>query len=492
MNYYLGVDIGTTSVKAVAFSETGEMIAKQNIGYNLYHPKANYSEQDPEEIFDAVVEGINNVVSDLSPAVPLLVSFSSVMHCLIAVNSEGKPLTNCMIWADNRASDIADALRNSERGRSFYHTTGVPVHAMSPLCKLLWLKENEPKIFGEAHRFIGIKEYVFYQLFNQYTVDTGIASTTGLLDIKSLKWNTRVLDYIGIDIEKLSEITDVKTAFYYTAKNGRLKLGAQTPVFIGSSDGALANLGTGAINNQSMAVTIGTSSAARIVLEQPATDRHMRTFCYHVKDNYYIAGGASNNGAVIMQWLRESLLQTEESLEDLFQLAESVPAGSNDLLFLPFILGERAPIWNSHAKGNFFGFTINHTKAHLVRASMEGIVYCLYSIGKILQEKEEVVKVCASGGFALSTLWLQIVADIFNKKVCVTDASEGSALGAVMLGIEATNRPLIENKENEVIYQPNPLAHEQYSKQFQRFERIYEKIKTEFVASESCDLVQVL
>jgi gluconokinase len=231
-----------------------------------------------------------------------------------------------------------------------------------------------------------------------------------------------------------------------------------------------------------MAISIGTSSAARILTEQPGTDLQMRTFCYHVKDNCYIVGGASNNGAVVMQWLKESLLQTDETLKELFELAEAIPAGSNDLVFLPFILGERAPIWNSHAKGNFFGFTINHTKAHLIRASIEGIVYCLYSIGKILQEKDEVMEICASGGFALSPLWLQILADMFNKKVCVADASESSAWGAVMLGIEATGRRSIENKKNKFVYQPNVLEHEQYRKQFQKFERIYEQVKTEFVA----------
>lgn len=482
MNYYLGVDIGTTSVKAVAFSEAGDVLSKQSIDYHLYHPQTNYSEQDPGEIYDAVINGINNVLAALAPVMPLFVSFSAAMHSLMTVDKEGRPLTNCMIWADNRAVDIADSLRNSERGLRFYHATGVPIHAMSPLCKLLWLKENEPGIFESTHKFIGIKEYIFKKLFNEYVVDTGIASTTGLLDMSSLKWNKCVLDYIGIDVEKLSEVTEVKKIFYYPPDNSPLLFTKETPFFIGSSDGALANLGAGAINNHSMAITIGTSSAARILTEQPCTDQYMRTFCYHVKDSCYIVGGASNNGAVVMQWLKESLLQTDESLKELFQLAEAVPAGSDDLVFLPFILGERAPIWNSHAKGNFFGFTINHTKAHLIRASIEGIVYCLYSIGKILQEKDEVMEICASGGFALSPLWLQIVADIFNKKVCVSHARESSALGAVMLGIEATGRQSIENTKKKSVYEPNALEHEQYSKQFQKFQRIYERVKTEFVA----------
>lgn len=481
MNYYLGVDIGTTSVKAVAFSEAGEVLSSKSIEYKLYHPKPGYSEQNPEEIFVAVLKSINGVVSLFSTP-PVLVSFSAVMHSLMAVDKEGRPLTNCMIWADNRAVSVAENLQQTETGKSFYHATGVPIHAMSPLCKLIWLKQHDAEIFASAYKFIGIKEYIFFKLFDTCVVDTGIASTTGYLNLQDLQWDKRILDYVGITSDRLSEVHDVKKAFYYTAANKELNLPDHVPVFIGGSDGALANLGTGATSNHSMAVTIGTSSAARILTEQPGTDVEMRTFCYHVKDNCYIVGGASNNGAVVMQWLKESLLKTNESLTELFEQAESIPAGSDDLVFLPFILGERAPIWNSHAKGNLFGFTINHTKAHLIRATIEGIVYCLYNIGKVLEEKNEVLKIYASGGFAQSTLWLQILADTFNKKVCVSDARESSALGAVMLGVEAMGRLPIQAKKKEAIYLPDAMKHEAYKKQFQKFERIYKEIKTEFIA----------
>lgn len=482
---YLGVDIGTTSVKAVAFSEKGDVLLAHARSYQMHHPDPNYSEQNPEEIFNAVINCMNEVLKELLPGVPALVSFSAMMHSLLAIDKEGKPLTNCIIWADNRAGSIADALKDTPEGKIFYEASGVPVHAMSPLCKLLWIKENHPDIFLNTYKFIGIKEYIFFRLFNEYVVDTGIASTTGLLNIRSLQWDKQILAHVGIDAGKLSKLVNVKTVFHY-GKNGSLHreliLDSVIPVVIGSSDGALANIGAGAVNNHSMAITIGTSSAARIITHGPNTDQDMRTFCYHVKDNCFIVGGASSNGAIVMQWLKDSLLCTDESLPELFQLAETIRAGSDGLVFLPFILGERAPIWNSNAKGNFFGFTINHTKAHLIRAAIEGIVYCLYSIGKVIEEKDKVLQLYASGGFALSSLWLQIVADIFGKQVLVSDAKESSALGAVIVGIEAMGKEPFGERKNVAVYEPDNLRHEEYKRQFSRFERLYEQVKMEFTA----------
>lgn len=198
MDYFLGVDIGTTSAKAIAFNEKGDQLCKRSCGYEMQHPEQNYSEQNPDDILDGVLLCIDQVIDTLSPAKPIFISFSSMMHSLIAVNESGEPITNCIIWADNRAAAIANQMRSTEEGDRFYQATGVPIHAMSPFCKLLWIKEHEPAIFLNAHKFIGIKEYIFYKLFDVYVVDTGIASATGLLNIHSLNWDRSVLDRLGL------------------------------------------------------------------------------------------------------------------------------------------------------------------------------------------------------------------------------------------------------------------------------------------------------
>ena len=487
MNYYLGIDVGTTSVKAVAFNEQGGIIASFSFTYEMYHPQPDRNEQDPDEIFMAVMKGINKVVETLAPATPLFISFSAAMHSLIAVDEKGNLLTQCIIWADNRADVIADMLRNTDKGKEFYHLTGVPIHAMSPLCKLLWFKEYEPAIFSNAFKFIGIKEYIFYKLFGVYVVDTSIASATGLLNIKTLQWDEEILSYTGIIASRLSQTVSTKHVLYYKGIYPQLALTQNIPFVIGASDGALSNLGTGAVGSNAMAVTIGTSGAARMVISAPETDSLMRTFCFHLKDDLYIAGGASNNGAIVLQWLKETLLQTNDDYEQLFEQAVKIEAGSEGLLFLPYILGERAPMWNSNAKGVYFGLTIQHTKAHLIRASMEGVILSLYSIGKILAEKKEVTEIYASGGFAKSAVWLQMLADVFNIEVLVSAAVESAALGAVILGAEALSIETVFHHQTAAAYIPNDKDNKIYTRCFEKFERLYDLLKGEMVHENTVD-----
>ena len=479
MNYFLGIDIGTTSTKAVAFSPAGEIIVSYFIAYEMQHPFPNRSEQNPDEILQAVITGINKVIEKLSPQLPAFISFSAAMHSLLAIDERGKLLTPLIIWADNRANDIADKLRKSNEGMNIYQKTGVPIHAMSPLCKLLWLKENDQKIFNAAYKFIGIKEYIFYKLFGEYIVDTSIASATGLLNTKSLQWDEGILNYCSVSASKLSAIVSTKRILYYKGIHPGLTLPATVPFVIGASDGALSNLGTGATTNNIMAVTIGTSGAARIIVHEAYTDSLMRTFCYHVKDDQYIIGGANNNGAVALQWLKENIFDTKEDYNQLFALAESIGTGSEGLLFLPYLLGERAPLWNSDAKGVLFGLTIQHSKAHIIRAVLEGVIFSMYSICRILAENRGVTELRASGGFARSTLWLQILADVSNVRVVVSGSVQSSALGAVMIGAEAVGAETDFKNELLTVHEPNGQSHEIYVKLFEKFQRLYNKLEDE-------------
>ena len=484
MDYYLGMDIGTSSAKAVAFSSEGKVLERRAVSYGMRHPAPDRSEQDPDEIYRAVCKCLEEVVAALKPGRPLLVSFSAAMHSLLAVDARGNPLTACMIWADNRAAAIAEELKSSETGKSFYQLTGVPIHPMSPLCKLLWLRQEEPAIFYSAARFIGIKEYILFKLSGEYLVDSSIASATGLLNLRTLQWDEAILRYLSIDASKLARVVSPRFHFPYGGGKGELttslSLPAGTPIVPGASDGALANIATGATGEQKMAVTIGTSGAARMASDRILIDGEMRTFCYHVKDDHYICGGATNNGAVVIQWLKESLLQATESYEELLLLAGTTGPGADGLLFIPYILGERAPIWNSKARGIYFGLDIHHGKAHLVRAAMEGVIYCLYDIGRILSPGLSVRELHASGGFARSPLWLQILADVFMVKVLAFGNEDSSALGAVLVGMEALGGFSPFPHETPVVYEPDAAAHALYAQRFEQFLRVYALVKGEF------------
>ena len=488
MNYYLGVDIGTTSVKAVGFNEEGAPIEKRSVAYPMLHTAPDRSELDPDEILRAVSWCINEVATALLPALPEMVAFSSAMHSLMAVDASDRPLTPCIIYADNRAAAIAQELSLNGKRRAFYQATGVPVHAMTPLCKLLWLRREDPALFDAASAFIGIKEYVFRKLFGEGPVDSSIASATGLLNSQTLQWDDDILSYLTVDRSKLARVVSPRHIIPYGGNGthetdgGRptLALPRGTPIVVGCSDGASANLATGASGDHVMAITIGTSGAARMILTGADTDEEMRTFRYHVKDNDYISGGATNNGAIVLQWLKETLLQTDESYEQLFQLAATTPPGSDGLLFIPYILGERAPVWNSKARGLYFGLEIRHTRAHLVRAAMEGVIFGVYSIGRILAEKNTITELHATGGFVRSPLWLQMLADVFNVKVLTFGEEESAAMGAVVVGMEALGKKNGFCRHSLATYLPDASVHAIYREKVAKFSRLYESVKNEF------------
>ncbi len=480
--YFTGLDIGTTSTKAVVFDVSGKVLAQKSIAYEMFHPKANWSEQNPDEIYEAV----KGCLAHLNKRLLLeTISFSSAMHSFMAVDESGKPLTNLIVWADNRAIEIANTLKNSQLGQEIYQNTGTPIHPFSFLCKILWFKENEPAIFEKAHKFIGIKEYVWHKFLGEYEIDYSLASASGMMNIKELSWDKKALALVGISKEKLPKI--VPTTFS-RKKNmdinaGRVLNPASVSLnfFIGAADGPLANLGTGAMGKEKMAFTMGTSGAVRICVDEHYADPQMRTFNYLIDKNQHVVGGATNNGAVAIQWLKEQILQTEFSTEQLIEKAQKIPAGAENLLFLPYILGERAPIWNADAKGVFFGLSINHTQAHLTRAVMEGLILNLYSIGKILMERYPVNEIYASGGFAKSDFWLQLVADIFQKKVLISDNVEGSAWGAVLIAMEAQNIvPEVSIEQTEKVFFPNVENAQIYAALHEKFERLYDKLKDEF------------
>jgi gluconokinase len=476
MAYLIGVDIGTTNVKAVAFNLKGDILGEHSEDYPMYHPHVDWSEQEPEEIIIALEDCIRKVVRRLRSQGELLgLSFSAAMHSLIALNANGDPLTRSIIWADNRSADLANTLRSSEAGRRIYESNGTPIHAMAPVCKLLWLRKNEPEIFRNAARFVSIKEYVLFRLTGKYLVDFSIASATGLFNIRQFRWDEWTLNYLGLAPERFSEPVPPYHTEYLSEAN-TLDLPAGTPIILGASDGCLANLGSGAIVTGTMAVTVGTSGAVRICTPTPYTDPEMRTFCYILDENTYVVGGATNNGAVVLQWLKEGFFP-DLDYPAMVEKAAQVAIGADGLLCLPYLLGERAPLWNSGVRGGFIGLDIHHTGAHFTRAVLEGILLNLFSIGKVLTENVPIHTIYANGGFAKNETWVQMLADIFGLTVHLNDTVETGSVGAAMVGFRALG--LLDEKDELAVLQaftpvmntfsPDLKNHEAYSKLYENF-----------------------
>lgn len=452
-NYMIGIDMGTTSTKAVLFEENGRVVTSATNEYPLHTPSSSVAEQDPEQIFNAVLQSVQQVMakSGVRPEQVMFGAFSSAMHSIIAVDENGNPLTACITWADNRSAAWAAKLKHEMGGHEIYLRTGTPVHPMSPLTKLIWLREDHPEIFGRTSKFISIKEYVTAKLFHEYVVDHSIASSTGLLNLQQLDWDEEALSTAGITKDHLSQL--VPTTYKFDKLDpiyaGVMGLLPSTPFVIGASDGVLSNLGVNAIEPGVLAATIGTSGAIRTVVDRPVTDPKGRTFCYALTDKQWVIGGPVNNGGMIFRWVRDEFAASEvetakrlgiNPYDVLTKIAERVRPGSDGLLFHPYLTGERAPLWNPDARGSFFGLTLHHKKEHMVRSVLEGVIFNLYTVLLAMKEQMEPSVIQATGGFARSPIWRQMMADIFDQEVIVPESFESSCLGAVVLGLYALGK----------------------------------------------------
>ncbi len=498
--YMLGVDVGTTSTKAVLFRETGEIIAQENNGYQLYTPNVSTAEQDPEEIFDAVVRSIRNVMqkSKIDPKDLSFLSFSTAMHGVIAMDEFDKPLTRCITWADNQSEEWAKKIKRELNGHEIYLRTGTPIHPMSPLSKIAWLTHDRPEIASKTKKYIGIKEYLFHKFFGEYVVDHSLASSMGLLNLKKLDWDEEALEVAGITADKLSTLVSTTKVMTGCHQNLAQELGIleTTPFVLGASDGVLSNIGVNAIKGGEVAITIGTSGAIRTVIPKPQTDPKGRIFCYALTENHWVIGGPVNNGGMILRWIRDEFAASEvetakrlgiDPYEVLTRIASRVRPGANGLLFHPFLSGERAPLWNSDVRGSFFGLTLSHKKEHMVRAALEGVIFNLYSVYLALVEAmdEPVTSIKATGGFARSDVWRQMMADIFDQKVIIPESYESSCLGACILGLYGLGKIEDFDVVEQLIgqtheHKPNPDHVKEYRKLMPIFINVARTLEKEY------------
>jgi gluconokinase len=500
MTIYVGVDVGTTSTKTIAYDEGGRLLAEESAGYDIRSPHPGWAEQDPEEIFEAVLGTLSRVVEAVrtgNHGEISGVSFSTAMHTLMGLDADGRPLTASITYADNRATEQATRLREEMERLAIYRRTGTPIHPMSPLTKLLWFRERDPDTFDRAARWVSIKEYIFYRLFGEYVVDHSIASATGLFNLEKLTWDDGVLGILQLSEEKLSRpvptthiVEGLKPAYA-----DRLGLDRGTPFVVGANDGVLANLGVGATQSGVVACSIGTSGAVREVVARPQIDDEGRLFCYALTEDRWVIGGPINNGGSALHWVQDGLCpdlgavareQGRDPYELMSEMAGGVPAGSGGLIFLPYLAGERAPHWNAAVSAVFFGLTLQHRREHLIRAVMEGVIYQLYSVALALEDVAgEPREVRATGGFARSALWRQIMADVFRREVAFPDSYEGSCWGAALLGMKALGAidSLDVSKQMTKIstrHRPHEDSVRVYEELIEIFVRLYERLEPEF------------
>ena len=496
MDCILTIDINTSSVRIHAFDLTGEVLGMRKGSYPTFHPQADYSEQDPEQVFITTLYVLKNFINEVIQPQKYKVKalcFCAAMHSVLAVDKNGRPLGNAIIWADNRGIKEANILKKSAFRSPIYEATGTPIHPMSPLIKISWMRHQDPERFAQAFKFVSLKEYIVLQLTGEYLVDHSIASSTGLFDIHQLKWNAQALEFAGISPERLSApvsifFDEVPLKKEYSKSLG---LSGSTKVILGSSDGCSATLGSGNIAADRATVTIASSGAVRVASKEILVDEKQRFFNYLLAEDYYISGGPTNNVGVVFDWYTQFFgsfnpgQEFDQVREELLREATQVPAGAKGLLFLPYLLGERAPIWNANARGVYFGLNITHEQKHLLRATIEGILFEMYSIGKLLTDHRSFSSISLTGSYSSIPLFAQILTDIFGLPFHVNTKVDSVALGTALIGLTGMKyfaglEEASASTHFTETYTPNAQNHELYLRYFEVFESLSGKLEAEF------------
>ncbi len=500
MDCIITIEIGTGAIRVAAFDLKGTMLGSAKGSYPTFHARPDFSEQDPDQIFITMLYILKNFLNEkIHPKKYHVVSicFSSAMHSVLPIDKTGQPLGNALVWSDNRAKKEADDLKNSSLGRSLYKVTGTPIHAMSPLNKITWLKNNDKVRFAATQKFLSIKTYIIQQLTGEYIIDHSVASATGLLNIYSVKWEEDALKHAGITKEKLPDLVSV---FYSPKKLKKeyltsLGLHDKVKLLVGSSDGCMATLGAGVWGDGKATVTLEESGAVRVLGKEVLQDEKQRLFNYLLTEGHYVSGGPTNNAGAVFEWYAKQFgdfkkaFDLEDCIENLINDAGKIPAGSGGLIFLPYLQGERAPIWNSNARGAYFGLNIKHEQQHFIRATIEGILYAIYSIGKTLEQHRTFKSLSANGTFASYPFWTQMMADIFNKPVHIKQGSGSDSVAFGTFLLSATEIGLYKNLDEaaETVklpdsFMPQIQNHHVYMKHYAIFEKLSVKLFEEFEA----------
>ncbi|MBK8705626.1 MAG: gluconokinase [Saprospiraceae bacterium] len=473
---YIGLDVGTTAVKAIAFDEQGQTVAIKRGYYPAFSPRPDYVEQDPDQVFRKTLSCLLALIRTLQSPIGGI-GLSGAMHSIFAVDADGRPLTRAVLWSDNRSVEEADKLNKKSLGKQLYERTGTPIHPMSPLCKLRWWHTHHPELCKRAARWVSLKEYLVFRLTGAWLIDYSIASATGLFDLHQIHWCEEALKYAQIHREQLSQPVSPEEILASTHKTL-----AGIPIVIGASDGCLANLGAGITGPGQAVMTVGTSAALRSNAPAPVINPHGRLFCYILSQGQYVFGGASNNGGNTWEWLNSGLFGVRRTnYQKRFDLAAQAPAGSEGLLFMPYLMGERAPLWNASAQAAFSGLTHRHKPAHLLRAALEGILFNLHLIIEEMHNtggNPAFSRIVMSGGMAASPFFMQLAADIFGTKVCLSHTEELSAWGAAVLARKVlTGHEFAPVEKDTKTFYPNTPNHEIYRDSFFEFKLLLKKYK---------------
>jgi len=447
--YILAHDIGTSGNKATLFTEQGKMIGSHVSSYDTNYFNSTWVEQDAEDWWNAVCISSKNLIQTLAinPADIAVVSFSGQMMGCLCVDKNGNPLRKSIIWADQRAQKQAAQIEEHISQKDFYHIVGHRNTASYGIQKLMWVRDNQPEIYEQTYKTLNAKDFIVLRLTGNFYTEYSDGNSNGCFDLMNLKWSDRIIEYAGIDPEKLPELKpSTFVAGHVTEKAAKATgLAVGTPVVLGGGDGVTANVGSGSISPGKTYCCMGTSAWITTTSEKPIFDDEMRTVTWaHIVPGLYAPNGTMQSAGGAYNWIKNTICQKEiqdaklngkSPYDYMNALIEKSPVGSNGVTFLPYLLGERAPRWNPDARGAFIGLKSENQLGDMLRSVLEGVTMNLSIILDILRQQVSIEEILVIGGGAKGPIWRQIMADIYNAKIIVpTLLEEAGSMGAAVTG----------------------------------------------------------
>ena len=501
MKYVLGIDLGTSATKTILVDENGMTRASAEYSYPMYQPHNGWAEQDPADWKKAVLTTIKQVVkkSGVAPEEVAGIGLSGQMHGSVLLDENNEPLGRTILWCDQRSSAQADEMLEFLPMEKWLEISANPPLAAWTAAKMLWIRENEPEKYAKCRHLLLPKDYVRFVLTGEFATDVSDATGMQMLDVKNRCWSDEILKALNIDkgiLGKLYESQEV-TGYLLPEIAEECGLSTKTAVVAGGSDNACAAVGTGVVNEGQAFVTLGTSAVVYSHFDHyiSVPEGGLHVCCCAVPGCWHSMGGPMSAGLSI-EWFKDRFCQdlVQKAKEEnrafydmLTEMTDAIPIGSERLIYLPFLMGERTPHMDPLYRGAFLGLNTVHTQAHMLRAIMEGVSYCLADCNNMLKEEGiHVTSMRACGGGSRSIVYRKMLADLFECDIHTLGEEGGAAYGAAILaGVGTGIYPSVREacgrfiKEKDTV-SCNPKDAELYKKYHRVYDHMYEALKADF------------
>jgi len=496
---WLGLDIGTGGTRALLVDERGKIRAGHTAPHeDMRMERPLWAEQRPQDWWDAAVKAIRGVLAGakISGREVRGVGLSGQMHGLVILDKDDQVIRPSLIWCDQRSQAQVEYINRTVGGAKVLNYTANPVLTGFTLPKLLWVRDNEPENYARVRKMLLPKDYVRFKLTGEYATEVSDASGTALFDVVHREWSSQMIEALALDASILPKCHESaeETGAISSSIAGLTGLAPGTPVVGGGGDQAASAVGNGIVELGVISCTLGTSGVVFAHMDQVTYDPlgRVHTFCHAVPGKWHVMGVTQSAG-LSLRWFREQFGAMEawyagRTAEDPYDLiireAEKIPPGSDGLIFLPYLMGERTPHLDAHARGMWFGLTAAHTRGHMIRSILEGVAFSLRDSLEIFKELQiPVAQIRASGGGSRSAAWRRIQADIYGKQLVTLQESEGSAFGAALLaGVGGKIYSSVEESARQAIHlrdqvAPQPANSRIYDRVYQVYQGLYPAVR---------------